>query len=71
MDDSYNAGVPLNVVVTGRAVEESHCNSCAFTFDASISNNVTVLAATNFNSGDTITINGSDLTGGKVFVDGE
>jgi hypothetical protein len=70
MDDSYTAGVAVNVVVTARAVEESHCNSCGFTYDASVSNNVTVLASTNFNSGDVITITGSDLTGGRVFVNG-
>jgi hypothetical protein len=71
MDSSYTAGVPVDVVVTARAVEESECRgSCGFTFDASVSNNVTVLSTTIFSAGDIITVTGSDLTGGQVFVGG-
>jgi hypothetical protein len=71
MDSSYTPGVAVVVTVTGRAVEESVCDgNCNFVFDDSVSNNVTVLSATTFSSGDLITIYGFDLTGASVFVGG-
>ncbi len=41
---------------------------CTFNYDASVSNNVTTLTTTTYNSGDIITISGFNLTGAQVFV---
>lgn len=69
MDNTYTSGTPVDVVVTGRAVEQSSCDgNCGFTFDGSVTNNVTLLLSTTFSVGETITITGSDLTGGEVYV---
>ena len=65
MDSTYVIGTPVEVVVTGRAVEQSVCDgSCGFTFDGSRTNNVTLLLTNTFSNGETITVTGSDLTGG-------
>ena len=65
MDSTYVIGTPVEVVVTGRAVEQSVCDgSCDFTFDGSSTNNVSLLLTTTFSNGETITVTGSDLTGG-------
>lgn len=42
---------------------------CTFTFDASVSNNVTTLTTTTYNAGDIITVTGFDLTGAQVFLE--
>lgn len=71
MDPSYNSSTPVNVTVTGRAIEESLCNgTCVFTYDASVSNNVTVLSSTIFSVGDVITVNGFNLSGALAYVGG-
>lgn len=71
MDPSYNSGSPVNVAVTGRAIEESLCSgTCVFTYDASVSNNVTVLSTSIFSVGDVVTITGFNLSGATAYVGG-
>ena len=71
MDPSYNSGSPVNVTVTGRAIEESLCSGvCVFTYDASVSNNLTVLSSSTFSVGDVITVTGFNLSGATAYVGG-
>ena len=69
MDSSYTPGTPVNVVVTGRLLEESICKgSCGFTYDPAVTNNVTVPTTLNYDNGQTVTITGSNLSGATVKV---
>ncbi len=59
------------MVVTARLTEESVCNgSCGFTYDASVTNNVTIPTTLDYGNGANLTVTGMDLTGAVVTVGG-
>jgi hypothetical protein len=69
IDSTYTPGTPVDVVVTGRLLEESICKgSCGFTYSAAATDNVTVPSVLRYSNGDTVVITGSDLTGATVKV---
>lgn len=71
MDNTYTAGTPVNIVVTARLTEQSRCvGTCGFTYDASVTNNVTVPAPLEYVNGAPVTITGTDLTNVVVTVGG-
>lgn len=71
MDAIYNSGDQLDIVVTGRIVEESTCDgTCKFAYDDSVTNNVTVPATLTYKNTNPVTISGEGLTGATVSVGG-
>ena len=69
IDSTYTPGTPVNVVVTGRLLEESICKgSCGFTYNTAVTNNVTVPSTLNYFNGQTVTITGNNLSGATVKV---
>lgn len=69
MMDEYTVNTPLNVVVTGRIVEESVCEgTCSFTYLETGASIVNVPTTTLFRAGDNVTITGTGLTAATVKV---
>jgi hypothetical protein len=71
MLDDYTTGQALNVVVTGRIIEESICSgSCSFTYVDTGATIIVVPDVTKFRFGDIVSIGGSGLSGATVSVGG-
>ena len=69
MLDDYSAGDALEVVVTGRILEESICEgTCEFSFDDSVTNNVTVPSTLSYKYQHDVEITGEGLSGATVEV---
>jgi len=69
IDSSYLTNTTQQIIVTGRIVEQSTCQgNCSFTYDLSLTNNVTQLANSLYSTGFYVTINGSNLTGAIPYV---
>lgn len=69
IDSTYTPGSAVNVVVTGRLLEESICKgNCGFTYNAAVTNNVTVPSTLEYFNGQSVTITGSNLSGATVKV---
>ena len=71
MLSDYSAGDNLEVVVTGRILEESICEgTCEFTFDDSVTNNVTVPSELSYKYNNEVEIVGEGLSGATVEIGG-
>lgn len=71
MMSQYSVDTDLDVVVTGRIVEESLCEgTCAFRYVDTGASIVDVPANATYKEGDVVTITGTGLTGATVTVKG-
>jgi hypothetical protein len=69
MMDEYTAGTALDVVVTGRILEESVCEgACTFTYVNTGASVINLPTTTTFRAGDLVTVTGTGLTGATVTI---
>ena len=69
MMDEYTAGTALDVVVTGRILEESICEgTCTFTYIEAGASVINIPASTAYRAGDLVTVTGTGLTGATVTI---
>jgi hypothetical protein len=69
MMDEYTAGTALDVVVTGRILEESVCEgTCTFTYIEAGASVINIPASTAYRAGDLVTVTGTGLTGATVTI---
>jgi hypothetical protein len=69
--DSYSSSDDLEVVVTGRIIEESVCEgTCTFAYNSADNTVVDQLVTTTYLPGETVTITGTGLLTGSVVVGG-
>ena len=74
MHTDYSAGEEINIIVTGRIVEESICEgSCTFSYDSSQTIFVEVPSELEYKDGETVQIessNNSDISNATVELGG-
>lgn len=69
MNSMYNVDQPLDVVVTGRILEESECSgSCSFTYVESETPEITIPEIISYKANENVTIAGVNLLGATVTV---
>ena len=72
MKDEYNVEDQLDVVVTGRIIEESECaGTCNFKFVSAGTPTVTTTEFLDVTAGTSLTIQGTGLTGSSVTIGGQ